>query len=116
MPRPDQRQRAHSGLTKVRQTHHNGPSGPLSFLVEQPSPAVEIRVTDTGVGIPPEDLPFIFEEFRQVERQGSTEKEGTGLGLAIARKSVELLGGTLTAESHVGEGASFILKVSGYAE
>jgi signal transduction histidine kinase len=76
---------------------------------------VEIRVSDTGVGIPPEDLPFIFEEFRQVERQGSTEKEGTGLGLAIARKSVELFGGTLTAESAVDQGTSFILRVSDYS-
>jgi signal transduction histidine kinase len=74
-------------------------------------PAVEIRISDTGVGIPPEDLPFIFEEFRQVERQGSTEKEGTGLGLAIAHKSVALLGGTLTAESEVGRGTSFVLRV-----
>jgi len=73
--------------------------------------AVEVRVSDTGVGIPPGDLPFIFEEFRQVERQGSPEKEGTGLGLAIAHKSVELLGGTLTAESEVGTGTTFILRV-----
>ena len=78
--------------------------------------AVEIRVSDTGVGIPPEDLPFVFEEFRQVERQGSTEKEGTGLGLAIARKSVELLGGTLMAESEVGRGTTFILAIGHYQE
>jgi len=78
--------------------------------------AVEIRVSDTGVGIPPEDLPFILEEFRQAERQGSTEKEGTGLGLAIAHKSVGLLGGTLTAESEVGTGTTFILRVGAYVE
>lgn len=60
-------------------------------------------------------MPYIFEEFRQVERQGSTEKEGTGLGLAIAKKSVELLGGTLSAESEVGKGTTFTLRIENYA-
>ena len=49
-----------------------------------------------------------------MERQGSTEKEGTGLGLAIARKSVELLGGAMTAESEVGKGATFTLRIKDY--
>ena len=40
---------------------------------------------DTGIGIPPEDLPHIFDEFRQVDRQGGEQTEGTGLGLAIAK-------------------------------
>ena len=74
----------------------------------------EISVVDTGVGIPAEDLPHIFDEFQQVERQGSAEKEGTGLGLAIAKKSVELLGGTLSAESEVGKGTTFTLRIADY--
>ena len=49
-----------------------------------------------------------------MERQGSTEKEGTGLGLAIARKSVELLGGTITAESEAGKGTTFMLRIKDY--
>ena len=68
---------------------------------------VELWVVDTGPGIPAADLPFIFEEFRQVEGE---EKEGTELGLAIAKKSSELLGGTISAESEVGEGTTFTLK------
>jgi signal transduction histidine kinase len=65
-----------------------------------------ISVTDTGVGIAPEDLASVFEEFRQV---GTTAKkvEGTGLGLAISRKFIELHGGTIGVESRVGEGSTF---------
>jgi len=77
---------------------------------------VEIVVTDTGIGIPPEDLPHIFDEFRQVERQGGEKTEGTGLGLAIAKKTVELLGGTISAESEVGAGTKFTLRVTDYEE
>ncbi|MBT7428927.1 MAG: hypothetical protein HN783_03855, partial [Ilumatobacter sp.] len=67
---------------------------------------IELSVADTGIGIPAEDLPHIFDEFRQVERQGG-EQEGTGLGLAIASKTVDLLGGEITATSEVGKGTTF---------
>ena len=89
-------------------------AGSITVSVQSVGDQVEISVADTGMGIPSEDLPDIFEEFRQVERQGSTEKEGTGLGLAIAKKSVELLGGTLSAESEVGTGATFTLRIKDY--
>jgi hypothetical protein len=85
--------------------------GSISLSVRPVEDRVELSVSDTGMGIPEEDLPFIFEEFRQVERQGSMEKEGTGLGLAISRKSVELLGGETSAESEVGKGTTFALKL-----
>ena len=71
----------------------------------------ELSIADTGVGIPPEDLPHIFDEFRQVERQGGEQTEGTGLGLAIAKKTVDLLGGVLTATSEVGVGTTFTLRI-----
>ena len=66
----------------------------------------QISVTDTGVGIAPEDQATVFEEFRQV---GSSAKkvEGTGLGLAISRKFVELHGGKIGVESKVGNGSTF---------
>ena len=89
-------------------------AGSITVSVKSVDDQVEVSVADTGMGIPSEDLPDIFEEFRQVERQGSTEKEGTGLGLAIARKSVELLGGTISAESEVGTGTTFTLKIKDY--
>ncbi len=67
---------------------------------------VEIAVTDTGVGIAPEDQVTVFEEFRQV---GLTAKkvEGTGLGLAISRKFIELHGGRIWVSSEVGVGSTF---------
>jgi signal transduction histidine kinase len=68
--------------------------------------AVEIAVSDTGIGIAPEDQTTIFEEFRQV---GSDERkrEGTGLGLTLAKKFVELHGGRIWVESELGQGSTF---------
>lgn len=64
-------------------------------------PAVFVEVRDTGVGIPPEALPKIFEPFH------TTKAQGTGLGLAIAKKFTEAQGGTIAVESRPGEGATF---------
>ncbi|PYM40606.1 MAG: hypothetical protein DME16_26035, partial [Candidatus Rokuibacteriota bacterium] len=66
----------------------------------------EVSVTDTGVGIAPEDQEAVFEEFRQV---GGAEKkaEGTGLGLALSRKFIELHGGRIWVKSQVGVGSTF---------
>jgi len=69
--------------------------------------AVEISVTDTGVGIAPEDQANVFEEFRQVGSM-ATKVEGTGLGLAISRKFIELHGGRIWVESQLGMGSTFV--------
>jgi signal transduction histidine kinase len=68
---------------------------------------VEVEVADTGVGIPPDKLPKIFEKFYQVENPAQPRSAGSGLGLAIAREIVEAHGGTIGAESAVGEGTRF---------
>ena len=68
---------------------------------------VEISVSDTGVGIAPEDHEAIFEEFRQVGGDHAGKREGTGLGLTLARKFVELHGGRISVESTLGKGSTF---------
>jgi len=88
--------------------------GEVLLSVRSLTDGIELAVADTGRGIPPEDLPFIFEEFRQVEGQEQVAQEGSGLGLAIAKKSVELLGGTIQVESQVGTGTKFSLRIADY--
>jgi signal transduction histidine kinase/DNA-binding response OmpR family regulator len=68
--------------------------------------AISISVSDTGVGIRPEDRALVFEEFRQVEGSTNTH-EGTGLGLAITKRLVEQQGGTISLESELGKGSRF---------
>jgi signal transduction histidine kinase len=68
---------------------------------------VEVAVADNGPGIAPEDQEMIFEEFRQVRRDGAPGSEGTGLGLPLSRKFIELHGGRLWVESASGTGSTF---------
>jgi signal transduction histidine kinase len=68
---------------------------------------VIIAVSDTGIGIAPEDQAAIFEEFRQVGRDDARKQEGTGLGLTLAKKFVELHAGRIWVQSHVGQGSTF---------
>jgi len=68
---------------------------------------IVVTVADTGTGIPPEDLPYIFERFWRGERSRSRAGGGTGLGLAIARQLVEMHGGTVRVESAPGCGSRF---------
>jgi signal transduction histidine kinase len=68
---------------------------------------IQVEVEDTGVGIPPDKLPHVFEKFYQVENDAQPRSVGSGLGLAIAREIVEAHGGTIGAESQVGRGTRF---------
>jgi len=70
-----------------------------------------LRVTDTGIGIPPSKLEAIFEPFVQVDRSLNKPGEGTGLGLAISRVLARGMGGDLTAASKVGVGTTFTLRL-----
>lgn len=72
---------------------------------------ITIRVEDRGMGIPPDKLARIFERFYRVEESGADRIGGTGLGLAIVKGVVELHGGTVRAESVIGEGSSFVLEL-----
>lgn len=73
--------------------------GRVQIALERAAPHVEIVVTDTGIGIAPETLPYIFERFRQSDSSTTRNHGGLGLGLAIVRHLVELHGGTVHASS-----------------
>jgi signal transduction histidine kinase len=81
--------------------------GRIGITARQADGSVEISVSDTGIGISPEDQAKIFEEFRQVGSDYAHKVEGTGLGLTLAKKFVELHGGKIWVESEVGKGSTF---------
>lgn len=72
---------------------------------------VECSVSDSGIGIPPDDLPKIFDRFFQTNHAGGKRQGGTGLGLPIARSLVEMHGGELHAESEFGKGTKVFLRL-----
>ena len=86
------------------------PVGGTIVLKAQAGPGrVVINVKDTGVGIPPEDLPRIFERFYRVDRSRDRREGGTGLGLAIAKHLTQAMGGTIEVQSIAGSGTDFQL-------
>lgn len=68
-----------------------------------------LTISDTGVGIKPEDLPRIFDRFFRTDNPLKIEAGGTGLGLSIVKPLVELLGGRIWVDSIVGEGSTFYI-------
>ena len=70
-----------------------------------------ISVSDTGKGIPADELSSIFDDYRQAEGSESSVQKGTGLGLSITKKFAELLGGTIGVVSEVGKGSTFTVRV-----
>jgi len=80
-------------------------------LLENNRESVRITIQDSGKGIPPDDLPYIFERFYRVDKSRDRKTGGLGLGLAIVRKIIELHGGTIKAESVLNEGSTFYIVI-----
>lgn len=72
---------------------------------------VEVEIVDTGVGISEEELPGLFDEYKQGSNVDSRRRKGAGLGLAICRRLIELHGGEITASSRPGEGSRFVFRL-----
>lgn len=91
---------------------------PLAPTPNAPPSAVRISITDTGIGIKPEDLEKLFQPFRQIDSGLARQHEGTGLGLAICRRLAELLDGEIDVTSEQGKGSvfAFTLPLTGPGE
>lgn len=86
---------------------HTPDGGKVTLRMQALEHEVLIEVEDTGVGIPTEDLPFVFERFYKTDKARTRGKAGTGLGLAIVKNIIEAHGGMITAKSQVGKGTTF---------
>lgn len=83
--------------------------GQITVTAEATADAMRVCVTDTGIGIRPEDAPKVFQEFRQIDGSLARQYGGTGLGLALSKRLVEMQGGTISFQSRPGVGTTFTL-------
>jgi signal transduction histidine kinase len=83
----------------------------VNIAVTCASDAVTLDVTDTGVGIKPEEIDTIWEDFRQLDQSRTRSYGGTGLGLSITRRLTQQLGGTIGVRSVFSEGTTFSVRL-----
>lgn len=83
------------------------PGGTIRFGLSVDKDKASIRLSDTGCGIPPEDIPYIFDRFHRVEKHHWENSEGAGLGLAIVKRILEMHGSYIVVESAPNQGAAF---------
>ncbi len=86
------------------------PGGRVTLIVQDFLKETEIIISDTGIGIPQDELPFIFEKFRKLETRGKSTKS-TGLGLVSAKKIIDLHKGLIRVKSEVNKGTTFIIRL-----
>jgi signal transduction histidine kinase/CheY-like chemotaxis protein len=128
---PDDPGQMHADLTRLRQSLFNLLSNAAKFtdkgtitlevvVVPGPAPRIRFAVTDTGIGMTPEQLGRVFEDFAQADSSTSRKFGGTGLGLSISRRFCRMMGGDITVHSTAGVGSTFAidlpLQVSEHAE
>ena len=87
----------------------NREGGEVRLSSAQKNGRVAIEISDTGVGIPSEDVPRIFERFYRVDKARSRQVGGTGLGLSIAKHVIERMSGSIMVESQLGKGTTFTI-------
>ena len=90
---------------------YNKPEGKISITLRRQRQTAVVRVSDTGIGIPPEHLGRLFERFYRVDTSRSREIGGTGLGLSIVKHLVGLYNGDVSVESVPGEGSAFTVRL-----
>ncbi len=83
--------------------------GSVRVALRPAESGVEVRVEDSGIGIAPEHLEHLFEDFYRAPNAKTFSENGTGLGLSIVRQSVQMHGGTVRVESEIGRGTRFIV-------
>jgi len=88
---------------------HTSEGGRITVTLKDEDHELHVTVADTGVGIPPDDLPYVFERFYRVDRSRVRATGGAGLGLTIAKRLVEAHGGRIGVESELGKGSRFTL-------
>ena len=86
---------------------HTPSGGEIQIAVAETASHIEVSVSDTGEGIPAEDLPRLFERFYRVDKSRARHTGGSGLGLAIAKRLIEAHGGKITVQSETGKGSCF---------
>ncbi len=86
-------------------------SGKVSIGITGDNQVVQFRISDTGPGIPKDDLPHLFQKFYRVDNSATRTVGGTGLGLYICRKIIELYSGRIWVESEVGQGSTFYINI-----
>jgi CheY-like chemotaxis protein/signal transduction histidine kinase len=91
-------------------------AGEIVVTLEAKGTTMKMSVEDTGAGIPSDQLPFIFDKFRQVDGASTRKVGGTGLGLAIVKEVAHLLGGDVSVTSNLGRGSCFTVTLEGAIE
>ena len=108
-----------SDMTKVRQNLFNlfsnaakfTSGGKVTLEVTADGPDLSFAISDTGRGIPPDRIGFLFQPFMQLDKSTTRDFGGTGLGLAITRKFCQMLGGDVSVRSEVGRGSTFTMRL-----